>query len=122
MSLRRCESPGVIAQIAALSVDHAPTAIIGCPYRSRHDKAPQLHLPPVAALARISVSSSLLAATMIHKSALRENQQIVSEALRADICGSQQTGSNHLTAERLLKICVSRAHCFGTLPAQRLQL
>jgi hypothetical protein len=40
MSLRRCESPGVIAQIAALSVDHAPTAIIGCPYTSRHDNAP----------------------------------------------------------------------------------
>jgi hypothetical protein len=39
MSLRRCESPGVIAQIAALSVDHAPTAIIGCPYTSRHDNA-----------------------------------------------------------------------------------
>jgi hypothetical protein len=38
MSLRRCESPGVIAQIAALSVDHAPTAIIGCPYTSRHDR------------------------------------------------------------------------------------
>jgi hypothetical protein len=35
MSLRRCESPGVIAQIAALSVDHAPTAIIGCPYHWR---------------------------------------------------------------------------------------
>jgi hypothetical protein len=32
MSLRRCESPGVIAQIAALSVDHTPTAIIGCPH------------------------------------------------------------------------------------------
>jgi hypothetical protein len=39
MSLRSCESPGVIAQIAALSVDHARTAIIGCPYTSRHDNA-----------------------------------------------------------------------------------
>jgi hypothetical protein len=38
MSLRRCESPGVIAQIAALSVDHAPTAIIRCPYTSRHHR------------------------------------------------------------------------------------
>ena len=32
MNLRRCESPGDIARIAALSADHAPTAIIGCPH------------------------------------------------------------------------------------------
>jgi hypothetical protein len=30
---------GVSAQIAALSVDHAGTAIIGFPYASRHDNA-----------------------------------------------------------------------------------
>jgi hypothetical protein len=30
--LRRCESPGDIARIAALSADQAPTAIIGCPH------------------------------------------------------------------------------------------
>jgi hypothetical protein len=32
-----------------------------------------LHLPPVASPAWISVTSSLLAATMIQKSSLREN-------------------------------------------------
>src|SRR6202023_1949669 len=32
MNLRRCESPGDIARIAALSADQAPTAIIGCPH------------------------------------------------------------------------------------------
>jgi hypothetical protein len=32
MSLRRCESPGNAARIAALSADAAPTAIIGCPH------------------------------------------------------------------------------------------
>jgi transposase len=32
MNLRRCESPGNAARIAALSADHAPTAIIGCPH------------------------------------------------------------------------------------------
>jgi hypothetical protein len=31
MNLRRCESPGDSARIAALSADQAPTAIIGCP-------------------------------------------------------------------------------------------
>ena len=31
-SLRRCESPGETAPIAALSADQAPTAIIGCPH------------------------------------------------------------------------------------------
>jgi hypothetical protein len=32
MSLRWCESPDNGARIAALSADHAPTAIIGCPH------------------------------------------------------------------------------------------
>jgi hypothetical protein len=32
MNLRRCEPPGDIARIAALSADQAPTAIIGCPH------------------------------------------------------------------------------------------
>jgi hypothetical protein len=32
MILRWCESPGNAARIAALSADHAPTAIIGCPH------------------------------------------------------------------------------------------
>ncbi len=32
MNLRRCESPGNAARIAALSADQAPTAIIGCPH------------------------------------------------------------------------------------------
>ena len=32
MNLRRCESPGDFARIAALSADQAPPAIIGCPY------------------------------------------------------------------------------------------
>jgi hypothetical protein len=31
MNLRRCESPGNTARIAALSTNQAPTAIIGCP-------------------------------------------------------------------------------------------
>jgi hypothetical protein len=35
-----------------------------------------LHLPPVVSPARISVSSSLLAATMIQKSSLRENRPL----------------------------------------------
>jgi cytolysin (calcineurin-like family phosphatase) len=32
MNLRRCESPGDTARIAALSADQAPTAIIGSPH------------------------------------------------------------------------------------------
>jgi hypothetical protein len=32
INLRQCESPGDTAGIAALSADHAPTAIIGCPH------------------------------------------------------------------------------------------
>jgi hypothetical protein len=39
--LRRCESPGDTARIAALSPDQAPTAIIGCPHH-------QLRRSPVA--------------------------------------------------------------------------
>jgi hypothetical protein len=35
MNLRRCESPGNAARIAALSADKAPTAIIGCPDMAR---------------------------------------------------------------------------------------
>jgi hypothetical protein len=35
MILRWCESPGNAARIAALSADHAPTAIIGCPHMTR---------------------------------------------------------------------------------------
>ena len=37
MSLEGANHRGVIAEIAALSVDHALTAIIRCPYTSRHD-------------------------------------------------------------------------------------
>jgi hypothetical protein len=46
MSLRRCELPGDIAQIAALSVNHTPTAIIGCQYTARHEsaEAPRRHI------------------------------------------------------------------------------
>jgi hypothetical protein len=41
MNLRRCESPGDIARIAALSADQAPTAIIGCPHmESGHSVKP----------------------------------------------------------------------------------
>src|SRR5580692_9342181 len=43
MSLR-LRITGDIAQMAALSVDHAPTAIVGCPYTSRHDKARPPHI------------------------------------------------------------------------------
>ena len=35
MILRWCESPGNAARIAALSVDQAPTANIGCPHMTR---------------------------------------------------------------------------------------
>jgi putative transposase len=35
MNLRRCESPGNAARIAALSADQAPTAIIGCPHMTK---------------------------------------------------------------------------------------
>jgi hypothetical protein len=58
MSLRRCESPGVIAQIAALSVDHAPTAIIGCPYTSRHDTAlPSSYAQGLSTIVRMIAAS-----------------------------------------------------------------
>src|ERR1700720_2216546 len=49
MNLRRCESPGDIPRIAALSAGQAPPAIIGCPHmtldqppatRARTDQPP----------------------------------------------------------------------------------
>ena len=49
MNLRRCESPGDITRIAALSAGQAPPAIIGCPHmtldqppatRARTDQPP----------------------------------------------------------------------------------
>ena len=37
---RRCKSPSAIAQIAALSMDHTPTAIIGCPHMTMPFRSP----------------------------------------------------------------------------------
>src|ERR1700733_5226421 len=101
-------SPGTVA-VPEMGLGSSDSKTELAEAREARDEA-RSRLPPAAFPARISVSSSLLAATMIQKSSLPENLVLTPDTLSSSTCSSCQDAS--VRAEKLSAFCRLRGGAY----------